>query len=246
MADWKISRRRGACAACERDFDDGERHVSTLRVNAEGLERADLCLAWWNAAPAEASGEACRGACQERVEAGAEGPTLGEDLFWWATRFQAERRQTVQLDLESLQRLFLELEGTEDGRLQELRYVLCLILMRKRYLKVERVLRTADGEAFRVKRPRRDERYEVRVFDFTPERMAQIRTELQAIFDGAETVEGVDLTDTPVEETGTQPEETGTQPEETGTQPEETGTQPEETGTQPEAGEPAPAGEGSA
>ena len=117
----------------------------------------------------------------------------------------AEQKRTVQLDLESLERLFLELEGTDELRLQELRYVLCLILMRKRRLKVERVLRTADGEAFRVKRPRRDERLEVRVFDFSPERMAEIRTELQAIFDGAEAVEGVELGDTPVEEPAPEP-----------------------------------------
>ena len=200
MADWKFSRRRGACAACDRSFEDGERHVSTLRVTPEGLERGDVCRAWWDATPASARGDECRRACQERAEESEGGPTAGEDVFWWGTRHFAEQKRTVQLDLESLERLFLQLEGTDELRLQELRYVLCLILMRKRRLKVERVLRTADGEAFRVKRPRRDERLEVRVFDFSPERMAEIRTELQAIFDGAEAVEGVELADTPVEE----------------------------------------------
>ena len=178
MADWKISRRRGACTFCERDFEDGERHLSSLRVTVEGLVRADLCQA-----------------CQDGPAL--DGDTEGKELFWWVTRYEAERKRTVQLDLESLERLFLELEGNDVERLQELRYVLCLILMRKRRLKVERVLRTADGEAFRVKRPRRDERYEVRIFDFTPERMAEIRTEMQSIFDGAEAISGVDLSGEP-------------------------------------------------
>ena len=195
MADWKISRRRGMCTSCERDFDDGERHLSSLRVTAEGLERADLCQG-----------------CQEEGGAPVGGAAGAQDLFWWATRYEAERRRTVQLDLESLERLFLELEGNDLERLQELRYVLCLILMRKRRLKVERVLRTAEGEAFRVKRPRRDERYEVRIFDFTPERMAEIRTEMQSIFDGAEVVEGVDLAEIPGEIEAPPGAETGEAP----------------------------------
>ena len=192
MADWKISRRRGVCAICERAFEDGEQHVSTLRVTPEGLERRDHCLAWWEANPKTARGDACRAACLERSRTGGSGPGEGEELFWWRTRHQCEKRRTVQLDLESLERLFIELEESRDLRLEELRYVLCLILMRKRRVKVERVLRTPDGEAFQVKRPRRDERYHVRIFDFSPERMGEIRAELQAIFDGAEALEGVD------------------------------------------------------
>jgi hypothetical protein len=227
MADWRISRRRGTCSACERVFDDGERYMSSLRVTPEGLERADLCPAYWDGKPEAAHGEACRRACQERAESGIEGAVEGQDLFWWATRHQVERKKTVQLDLESLERLFLELEGKTEPAVQELRYVLCLILMRKRRLKVERVLRTAEGEAFRVKRPRRDERYEVRVFDFTAERMAEVRTQLQAIFDGAETVDGVG-----VEE----PAEVG--PEET---PVDQEVSPED---DPALTAPAPAGEG--
>lgn len=168
MADWRITRKAGTCGTCEREFIDGERHYSVLRTTEEGLERTDTCSK-----------------CRDGQASGSE-----EELFWWATRYQAEVKRTVQLDLESLERLFVELEGKDEGRVAELRYVLCLILMRKRRLKVERVLRTADGEAFRVKRPRKDERYEVKIFDFTPERMAEIRTELQAIFDGAESLDG--------------------------------------------------------
>ena len=106
--------------------------------------------------------------------------------FWWSTRHQEDTHKTVAMDMDALQRLFLELQGREERNLAELRYVLCLLLMRKKRVKLERILRDDDGESFIVRRPRSEERYTVAVFDFTPERMAQIREHLQAIFDGVE------------------------------------------------------------
>ena len=92
----------------------------------------------------------------------------------------------MQLDLASLEELFVRLEGREESAVRELRYVLCLLLMRKRRLKLERLVRDAEGECFLVKRPRHDPRYRVFVFDFAPERVAELRAELQDIFEGAE------------------------------------------------------------
>jgi hypothetical protein len=104
--------------------------------------------------------------------------------FWWSTHHQAKAPKTLQMDMDALQRLFLELSDREETKLRELRYVLCLLLMRKKRVKLERILRDASGESFIVRRPKLDDRYTVEVFDFTPERMAEVREHLQAIFDG--------------------------------------------------------------
>ena len=173
---WTISRRQGRCAETEREFGEGERHVSLLTVVEGALQRADLSVAAWKA-------------FQERIESGeAEAP-----LFYWFTRHMVERKKTVQLDLESLDRLFLELEGREEIQVRELRYVLCLLLMRKRRVKVEKVLREGDEEAFIVKRPRDDRRYKVFVYDFEADRLDEVRAQLQAVFDGAEGPHGIRL-----------------------------------------------------
>ena len=105
----------------------------------------------------------------------------------------------MALDLESLEKLFLQLEGRSERAVRELRYLLCLLLMRKRRLKVERVERGADGESFLVKRPRRDARHRVFVFDFDEQRMTELREQLQAIFDGAEAVGEESADDAPDE-----------------------------------------------
>ncbi len=238
MKSWKITRRDGVCAACERSFDDGESIVSSLSVGPEGLERAEHCVHWWEGRAEGCATQECSGACTARVaelaskaeasEAGLQPESAGGDtseLFWWYGKNRTDRKRTVQLDLGSLERLFLELEGRTEQGLRELRYVLCLLLMRKRLLKVEKLLRNEEGEAFVVRRPRRDERYTVYVFDFSEERMAEMRTELQAIFDGAEAEGGITLPD-PVEvtcagEAGDDSESSGVEEGDSGSTPEE-------------------------
>ena len=217
MSRWKIERRGPGCHECDRPFEDGERHACSLTLvpfaeTEEGIAQAE------SAAQAEAKGaqpkakgkaakanpapespdpddeilvrrDLCSGCWQ-----GDEAPEREADLFWWFTRHQEKVSRSVSLDLDSLEQLFLQLEGKGERPVRELRYVLCLLLMRKRRIKVERVLRDEAGESFLVKRPRRDERYKVFVYDFDAERMAEIRDELQAIFDGAE-AHGVSLAD---------------------------------------------------
>ncbi len=173
---WSISRRTGTCAASGRAFEDGERHVSLLRVTEGVLERVDLSMDAWREE-------------QERIA------TDGGDepLLFWTTRHAVEARKTVQLDLDSLDRLFLQLEGRPEREVRELRYVLCLLLMRKRRVKVERVVRKDGEESFLVKRPRDEQRYTVYVYDFEPEQLDALRAQLQAVFDGAEGPHGVRL-----------------------------------------------------
>jgi len=145
-----------------------------VHIEGEQIERHDGCQACW--------------------DKGAFGPSQDEhspNRFWWSTRHQAQAHKTVSMDMDALQRLFFELEGREEVALREMRYVLCLLLMRKKRVKLERILRGDEGESFIVRRPRSDERYTVEVFDFTPEQMAEIRERLQAIFDGVDGEEGL-------------------------------------------------------
>jgi hypothetical protein len=162
MADWKIRRRLGECTQCESSFDDGARHASVLRFDEErNLVRQDICPECWDGGD-------------------------GEDVvFWWFTVYHVSRKKTVAMDLASLEHLFMELAGREDEKLRELRYLLCLLLMRKRRLKLQKVKRTKDGEQLILRRPRHQEELGVWVYDFTPDRMEELRSSLQELMDGA-------------------------------------------------------------
>lgn len=162
MAEWKFRRRQGWCGACERAFEEEERHMSALGIVDGDLVRQDHCLACW----------------EEREE------DPDAELFWWSTRHQPDRKATLALDLESLERLFLKLEGRTEQQICELRYVLSLLLMRKRRLKLERVVREGDREEMICSRPKREERYHVAVYDFSADRIDELRTQLAEVFEG--------------------------------------------------------------
>ena len=164
MPSWSIRKKSEACTACAREYVDGEALFSLLQAGEEGLARVDLCQSCFQARPDE---------------------DAAKDLFFWKTRFQPQAKKGLAVDFDAVEGLFLALEGREETRLAELRYLLALLLMRKKRLKLVRILRRTDAEGMVMRRPRRDEALEVLVFDLTPERMDAPRADLARIFEGA-------------------------------------------------------------
>jgi hypothetical protein len=181
--------RRDVCEACRAATPDEDALAERVRAAAEA-ERA--LAAQERAAGREApESGAIEGAVLAAGEtSGPEAPAVSAvgpfALYWWSTRHRVTRRATVQLDLDTIERLFVDLEGRPEQKLRELRYLLCLLLMRKRRVKLDAVRRGADGEALLVHRPRRTERLVVYVHEFGPERMDELRERLQALLEGVE------------------------------------------------------------
>ena len=176
MAKWSIEKRVALCGKCEGEFADGDAIYSLLMATEDGLHRDDVCVQC-------RSDEACAGA-----------------LFWWRAKFHEKKARGLQLDLEAIEALFIALGKTDKLRLKELRYLMCLILLRKRRVKVTKVARShegVEGEFFLVKRPRRDEQIAVEVFDFDGAKIESLRDDLKSIFEGADPNE---LADHPVPE----------------------------------------------
>src|SRR5688572_7803031 len=156
--EWKFRRREPRCGDCQAAFVESARHASLLAVVGDEVRRDDLCVSCW-----------------ERHD-------KGGAVFYWFTRHVAAKKGLV-LDLVTLEQLFLQLEGRAERPVRELRYLVALLLMRKRRLKLDRVTRGTDAEgrteeAMILRRPRRKETFEVFVFDFTPERIDELRQKL--------------------------------------------------------------------
>lgn len=181
MALWKFTRRSPTCVACGHEFADGEVHYSRLQVHPEELLREDLCRACWQAQQAD-------GDVSPQDESAGEGDA--NTLLWWRATRRIVETKRMQVDMEGLERVFLLLEGREEEHLEELRYLLCLLLVRKRRLLLGRALVQGDREYLIVRRPRRQEELKVRVFDFQPERMEALRDDLERLFEGEGLSEG--------------------------------------------------------
>lgn len=164
MNDWRIHRREDRCSRCERPFQEGEVFFSLLFVESDRLRREDACSTCFGAAKALSNSEAGAG-----------------DLLFWRARHTPDRRKRFAVDFEAIEELFLALEGRREGRQPELRYLLSLLLLRKKRLKLVGVRRNASGETLCLRRPRRQEEFEVQVFELD----SALKSELAKVFEGA-------------------------------------------------------------
>lgn len=145
MAEYEIGRSGGHCSGCGQALAGGQEFFSAVVERPGGLERKDWCAACWTGPPADAL-------CHFRTRLAAREP----------------RRRTFVDDAVLLEFFGRLGESPDDPVRRDFRFVLALILMRKRLLKYERTERDGgldywllrlvrDGTHYRVLDPKLDE-----------------------------------------------------------------------------------------
>lgn len=130
QATYDVARPTGQCAFTSRAFEPGEAYMATLvecdaedaaaqagesAASALGLRRVDVSLQAW--------------------EAGRRPPRLFS--HWRAVAAAPTQKKRLLVDDQVLMSLMQRLEDTDDPQRLAFRFVLCLILMRKRLLRHE-------------------------------------------------------------------------------------------------------------
>jgi hypothetical protein len=113
MADWEIKRPLGVCAGTEKAIAPDEEYIATLVETEQGLQRRDYCLDYWNGNK----------------------PTVF--CYWKSTMPIGEQKKKLFIDDDMLMAFFERLESETDDEKVNFRFVLMLILMRKRLLKYD-------------------------------------------------------------------------------------------------------------
>lgn len=122
MSDYDVSRTEGTCYATGRAFTEDEYFFSVILETDKGFERRDYALDAWEGPPEDA-------VCHFKTR---------------MPRKEAPKRMFV--DDSVLMTFFNRLEGTTEPAKQRFRFVLALILLRKRVLRYENSHREGDGE----------------------------------------------------------------------------------------------------
>jgi hypothetical protein len=170
--EWRIAENRNRCAGCENPFGIGDIFFSEIRWVAPesaggaaplplGIHRIDFCDACW---PVEIQGR--------------------DDVpIFWRARRKSSKKDDHVVDLASLQTLFVGLLEDRRIEVEALRYVVGLMLMRKRILKQVRVGGMARGDL--VFRDPRDESGQetlrIATPDLTEESLEQLKEQLGQI-----------------------------------------------------------------
>lgn len=113
MADWTINKPLGECSGCGRAIEPGEEYFGALVETGEGFERRDYSVEHWN---------------KER-------PSVF--CFWKSRLTNSDEKKKLFVSDEMLMAFFERLAHETDTEKVNFRFVLALVLMRKRRLKYD-------------------------------------------------------------------------------------------------------------
>ena len=154
---WEVESASGRCAATGRIFEEGEEFYTVLYEKGDSFTRADYSVDAWNGPPADAY---CHFKTRVPVK---------------------ERPKKLLVDNELLINFFERLaDETEPVRVQ-FRFVLALILMRKRLLKYEESARQDGAEVWGMTLARDQSRHRVVNPELTDDQIATVGEQLGAI-----------------------------------------------------------------
>ena len=127
MADWEINKPIGQCSGNGRTIEYGEEYFGALVQTEGGLKRCDFSTEYWE---------------NEKPEV----------FCFWKTKLpDPEQKKKIFIDDNMLMAFFERLQNETDQEKINFRFVLTLILMRKRIFKYEEAIIKDDKEIWRLR-----------------------------------------------------------------------------------------------
>ena len=127
MDEWEINKPLGECYGSGKEIAPGQEYFGALVMTDNGLERRDFCTEYWQS----------------------EEPQV---FCHWKTRLpKPDEKKQIFVDEEMLMAFFQRLEEERDQEKVNFRFVLALILMRKRRLKYDATRMENGREIWRLR-----------------------------------------------------------------------------------------------
>lgn len=157
--EWNMPRQSPSCCACQREFEIDETFGAFLYTAAGGFERRDYCAA-----------------CTPADDAA---------LAHWKTRRPAPAaRRAPVFDRETVFAFFTRLDDADTPDKLQFRFVLALLLWRKKVLRFTETLSDAEGEVWRFETPTGGQRYDVRRPDLDEGQIERLSAQLEQLLAG--------------------------------------------------------------
>jgi hypothetical protein len=137
MTDYQIQNSTRRCAITGKELQPGERYYSVLLDEAGTFTRKDYSLDAW------------------------QGPPEGAFSFWQGRLAAGAAPRRPVIDDELLVDCFQRLQGEDDPNKRSFRFVLALLLMRRRRFKLEETRQEGGGEVLVLRCARTGVRHQV-------------------------------------------------------------------------------------
>jgi len=164
MDEWEINTPSGQCCGTGEKIEPGQEYYAALVETEEGLQRRDFCIEYWQK----------------------EQPNVF--CYWKSKLPRPDEKKRIFVDDEMLMAFFERLAGETEQEKINFRFVLTLILMRKKRLKYDSSRRQAscgeikdDKEVWRLKKVGETEFVEVINPHLDEEQIGQLSSQLSQI-----------------------------------------------------------------
>jgi hypothetical protein len=159
MTEWDIQSRSDLCAACQKPFADGEAYHTLLSMDASGYHRRDLC-----------------GGCHANV------PRAGVLSYWQGEYKLPPPPPPEPIQKETAETLLRKLVESTDPAHASARYILGVMLERKRILKHRDTVRDENGTELLVyEHARSGESFTIPDPRLRLDELAQVQQEVAAL-----------------------------------------------------------------
>jgi hypothetical protein len=158
--DWMMPRRAEGCLRCQHAFNVGEVFQTVLYETSEGYGRRDYCL----------------GCPPEETPA-----PLGR---WKTRRPEPSAKKAHTFDRDAVLAFFERLTDSDDLRRRQLRFVLALLLWRKKALRLDATDATPTEEVWEFSVPRSDAMYRLVRPELDEDQLEQLSAQLEQLLAG--------------------------------------------------------------
>jgi hypothetical protein len=159
MSDYQIQPPTKRCVMTGQELPPGTRYFSVLLEQDGKLVRQDYSAEAW------------------------QGPPAGAFSFWAGRVPELEQAKKVVIDDEMLLECFQRLEGPQEPGKVNFRYVLALLLMRRKRLKFDQVKTESAQEVLRLRCVRTGTSYDVVNPRLTEAEMTEVQEEVFKVLD---------------------------------------------------------------
>lgn len=152
--DYRIEPNSRRCAATGRELQPGERYYTALLEQDHALVRQDFSTEAW------------------------QGPPTGAFSFWRGKVPPSQEASKPRFNDDLLEDCFLQLDGTEEPGKVAFRYVVALLLMRRRRYKLDETFEEGGVEKMRLKHSRTGASHEVVHPHLSEEEILQVQDDV--------------------------------------------------------------------
>jgi hypothetical protein len=157
MAEWDIHKPSGVCSGTGETIEPDEEFIATLVETQQGLVRRDYCAEYWMAN-------------RPKVY-----------CYWKSTMPKGDQKKKIFVDNDMLLAFFERLASETDEEKVNFRFVLTLVLMRKRLVKYDSSETIGGKEIWTVRITGRDEKAQVINPNLTEDKIEQLSDQLGQI-----------------------------------------------------------------